>query len=730
MTAHPHLPLVLCSDGYCITVLSFESACQSLPSLVLGLVKDCQELLHLPQLQPLKDTGLTTLDSHSASKSIPSGEKNHLKHKISNTPPVKRRGLRFIFTSSSATTGPVTSEKARENKSHNVEYSQDTNLSTMDHKYEMGKAYIFSAWGLVLSANKYEPGNGLCSWGSEVVQNKTALLSMKIAEDATIATLVGLSFLPISSTKHPQQSSNISLALSLANLDRINRGRHRVFYSLANSMLIVGISQLLQVHKEFTGCSNHTVNAVEIYIKTIKKRLRNIWKMFIKLVIFASELYGQDVIAKEVYSDPQKPFSIPLFFFQKVCTLLLCDLNSCSLFSEHAMTLSYASTKLGGKERSVLQHSVMKQVSKLAALLQFANFNLKTSFHCHNLNKIAIISHHALDNEASPKDSSHTQLNILFCFLKLLQTYKLKQTLDLAHSFLVWDDSTVNVDHNHHMSVSGLILSSPSSFCSKSMSKSSICIMLLTLARVMAAFFCNSKASVVRSCYTFRLDPGLESQFHPQYFKLKHESLVSAIQEQGLSDQWTATHSVELFMLSGCWYEAAAFAAKLGNWEKSLLLCIAYMEHTKQLDGGTNIASLIASSEFCKVQKLSHHLAVKKINQAISPSSKTHNTELSNKTLPLISNILWACSCGNLDTIGADAVFLSLSKIWTIVGVLPALVPPAVYLPAPPLYCHQPKSEVGGVHTYVRECTMLYVHIYITDCSCEYDFKYAISYCS
>ena len=714
MTAHPHLPLVLCSDGYCLTVLSLESACQSLPSLVLGLVKGCQELLHLPQIQPLKETGMTILDSHSASKSILSDDKDHLKHKISNAPPVKKRRLRFTSTSSSAATGFVTSEKAGDNKSHGSEYSQDTILSSKDHKYEMGKAYIFSAWGLVLSAGKYEPGNGLCSRHSDTVRNKMALLSMKIAEDATIATLVGLSFLPVSSTKHPQQSSSISLALSLAGLDRINQGRHRVVYALANSMLMVGISQLLQVHNEFTGCPNHTVMPVEIYLKTIRKKLKNIWKLFVKFAILALELYGQNDIAKGVYSDPQKPFSIPLFFFQKVCTLLLHDLNSCSLFSGNIMTLSYASAKLGGKERSVLQQSVMEQVSKAGTILQSTNFNLKTYFHCHNLNKIASINHPALDNETYAKDSILTQPDVLSCFLKLLQTYQLKQVLDLAHSFLICDDSTVNVDHNYHVSVHGLIISSPSSLASKSMSHSSLCIMLLTLARVMAAFFCNRKASVVRflhPCHTSRLDPGLESQVHPQYLELKHESLISAIQEQGLSDLWTATHAVELFMLSGHWYEAAAFAAKLGNWKKSLLFCIAYMEHTKQIAGGTNTASVIASSELRKVQKLSHHLALSKISQALSLSSKRHNSELSDKTLPFISNILWACSCGNLDTIGANVGFLSLSKIWTTVGLLPVLVPPAVYLPAPPLYCRQPNSEVRTVHTYVQKCTTLYLHI-------------------
>lgn len=696
VATHSHLPLVLCSDGYCLTVLSLQSAYGSLPQLVLGLVKSCRDLLHLPELQ----------HSHTAPNETQEHELNRQRDVCMYVTEEEKGEFTSTLPGPSAEFLPTVETGqvlfAGIDGSHGLTPTQNMCQGGVEGGYELAKAYIFAAWGLLLSAYKFEPGNGLYPCHPCGTEARVVSAMMKTAENLTIITLASLAALPNLAEMNLSQLSCVTLALSLAGLDQTKQGCCKLVYALANSTLMTVIAKLHQAHREFALCDDHTVRSMETYVQTVAKDLQLFWKILSRMLVLVSGLYDQVHLLGTLYNDPQKPFSIPLLSLERVCALLKRDLHSCGLFAKRMATVSSVSSSMQEREMSFLQQNLMKHVSRTATYLESISTTLSCFHQSLSLNAVAVLAPPPLDLESFPANK-HIQQTMLSRLLAMLQKCDIKGALEFAHSLMIPTDARSGEGQSCYVSVPGLSLSSSASLANQSMVLTSFNCVLLTLARLIAAFFCNQQATVVRCRIPL-------STIHPpshtttpspsQHLELQHHSITTAIREQSLSEKWTATHAVELYLLSGHWYEAAAFAAKLGDWKKSLLLCVLHMKHGKQLAERYEAFSPVIP-ELSKVQRLARHIARDKISNALGLSKVTQNYQPSDHDLPYVSSILWVCGCGNMDNTAPEIGYISLCRIWTAVRSLSVQVPQDFHLPAPPLYCPQPTTSEVCAYTNV-----------------------------
>ena len=688
VTTHPHLPLVLCSDGYCLTVLSLQPAYRSLPQLVLGLVKSCRDLLHLPELQLHLHTDGIAQHSHTTPDETQERELNRKQDMCMHVTEEERGEFTSTLPGPSAEFLPaIETGQVHFAGMDGLNITHSVCQGDPEGEYELAKAYISAAWGLLLSADKFEPGNGLypchpCGTEATIVSTM-----MNAAENLTIISLASLPTLPSSAEVNSNQLSCITLALSLAGLDQTKQGHCKLVHALANCTLMTVIAKLHQAHRGFALCDSHTARSMEVYVQTVAKNLQLFWKILFKIVVFISGLYDQ------VHNNPLKPFSIPLLFLEGVCTFLKSDLHSCRLFARRMAPVRSVSSSMHEREMSFLQQNLMKHVSNTATYLESISTTLSCFHQEGSLNAVAVLAPPPLESESFP-ESSHMQQNMLSCLLVMLQKCDLKGALEFAHSLMIQSDHGSGEGPSCHVSVPSLILSSPASLAHQSVALTPFSCVLLTLARLIAAFFCSKLPTVVRCRIPFpTIHPPSHTAPSPsQHLELKHHSITTAIREQGLSEKWTATHAVELYLLSGHWYEAAAFAAKLGDWKKSLLLCVVHLQHGRQLAERYELSSPVIP-ELSKVQRLAHHIASDKISNALGLSKLVQSYQPSDHDLPYISSILWVCGCGHVDNIAPELGYLSLCRMWMAVRSLPVRVPQNFYLPAPPLYCPQPTTN-------------------------------------
>ena len=299
---------------------------------------------------------------------------------------------------------------------------------------------------------------------------------------------------------------------------------------------------------------------------------------------------------------------------------------------------------------------------------------------------------------------------------------------------------------------------------------------ITSLARVMATFFSNQPLVIAPPSNPFIIPPPTvihsSSTNNLRYLELDQSAITRAIREQELSDQFTADHALELLLLCELWDESCEFISSLGDWRKGFVLASVYVQHCKKMneicssEAQVNPAKLVALEEFVSRQAVENILQLlSSIQLADGPLSTAHKgssvrqqstvslrtngpqkmSTSSNKSLKpkssmkascvestqphnqeilhSVSSTFQACAFAELDSVLISTTAILLHELVDCCKQLPVLVPSAVYLPAPPLYCPQPgiSHEVRPymhtyIHTYIRTFIHTYIHTYIHTC--------------
>ena len=669
VAAHPSLPVILCSDGYCLTVLKTPPDSFSLPRLVHGLVNTSHSILGLPLVHPLN--GKQTFNAQVGTSAVES--------ELSvNEESIKSKGTKLLSPGSGKFS--ILAKSGVEDP-HWLSRTHTADKLNESEKRDLAKVHLQAAWCLLLSASIYQPGNGAYPSCLSTQSVKSLSSDMQAAQSVLVTTLATWS---CSTDSHTQQE-NILSTLSLSFLDQFDQRCHKVVYKLANACLISLLSRLLQEHRGFSSASAHTALSVEAYAQSIGSHLEHFWTVFQKVFVLVRELYDLS------NSESQKIFSLPLLLLRRLSGIVSRDLLACNRLAMKMLPLQSKSRDLQGREAGFLQGSVAKRISKASGVLDSIRGTLTTYFSKGLSETMLLTGFNIQMHDSSNKKQSYSLLNIPH----LLQTCQLKQALELVYSVLAQGADSSDDVPTCHISVPGINLTSPKVLASLIASQPCHAFMLQLLARFMDAFFRN-KTSGTMKCIIPPIpnDPSLKNQLSlsRRCMEVAYKSITKALGEQHLSHNWTPTHAIELYLLSGEWHEAARLAVKKGDWKKGLMLCtlcsLAY--RSLQVDHSSPIP----------VQQFAHQIAYRKIVAAVGLSRNRAEIQLPvEQPLFSISSILSVCGHCGIKNIDSEVSFLILHRMWKALDSLPVQVPQLFELPATPFYdLASPNNEVNSLH--------------------------------
>uniref|UniRef100_A0A9J7YV52 Ciliogenesis and planar polarity effector 1-like n=1 Tax=Cyprinus carpio carpio TaxID=630221 RepID=A0A9J7YV52_CYPCA len=170
-----------------------------------------------------------------------------------------------------------------------------------------------------------------------------------------------------------------------------------------------------------------------------------------------------------------------------------------------------------------------------------------------------------------------------------------------------------------------------------------------------------------------------------------------AVRSEQLSALWTVDYALELLLLGGLMPEASWMALRLGDWKMAAALGLAY---TNYCSGHLDFSSLRwrelhLPAELKPAEIFQDQLEMLLRRMAGSEGDANTGTvgvEDMDLVQDSVQEILKASVMAEVDVISQPLTRL-LDAAKERAMSLPALVPPAFYLPAPPLYCPQPSPN-------------------------------------
>ncbi|XP_054842667.1 ciliogenesis and planar polarity effector 1 [Eublepharis macularius] len=224
-----------------------------------------------------------------------------------------------------------------------------------------------------------------------------------------------------------------------------------------------------------------------------------------------------------------------------------------------------------------------------------------------------------------------------------------------------------------------------------------------SLARFMAAYFTDGPLFVLPPHNVDVLPPlHIRPDRCPRVVPLQHSRIASAVRDHGLSCVWTVEYALDLFLVSGLIPEAVWLAHKLGNWKMSISIGVAFNHYCQS----NNDFSRSQKVELCLPQYLTPtQIFQEKLQSFMGQPASVETTnegkskyrqftdpieeEDANVLFKSVEEILKAAVMADADIL-SEIFQLLMDCAKDLSRKFYSLVPEALYLPAPPLYCPQP----------------------------------------
>ncbi|GAB1606547.1 ciliogenesis and planar polarity effector 1-like [Argonauta hians] len=344
----------------------------------------------------------------------------------------------------------------------------------------------------------------------------------------------------------------------------------------------------------------------------------------------------------------------------------------------------------------------------------------------HNISKgekYSLESRHTLAEDAwkeqlsKLKDATSSSDATSSCILHaLLYTYLLRgqlaQAMEMVETLVLKDDiraiskdQRVNsIDPLSFLTIMNSSILSPQKVpCIKN---PAIRQVVQSLARYMAMYFCNMQLfifppnSPLPLPHLQQASPySLKERIIPKY----QQDVTSVITSSGLEDLWTVSRCLEYLLLSGLVPEAAWFSHKVGDWKAALTITAALMKHQEIFPILYERDSLELRLPEClhPVEILKNKLSVllPTLPDMISTNSNEYNGDIfdvkddlqQSQLTAAINSVLTAGIVCGFDLVSwlFPALVYSLQSL---VSNFSANVPMDFHLPAPPFYLWQPSD--------------------------------------
>ncbi|XP_045922847.1 ciliogenesis and planar polarity effector 1 isoform X1 [Micropterus dolomieu] len=232
------------------------------------------------------------------------------------------------------------------------------------------------------------------------------------------------------------------------------------------------------------------------------------------------------------------------------------------------------------------------------------------------------------------------------------------------------------------------------------------CAVVQTLGRFMASYFSNQPLYILPPHHVAVLPP-LHIPHAPgagRLVPLCQEEVTRAVRQQQLSEVWTVDYAQDLLLLGGLLPETVWLAYHLGDWKTAASLSLAYTNYCAD------------HFDFTRLRRRELHLpadlepeSIFQVELECLLDNKSDSQDCRDKdgdksfTDPLegddwdllqvsIQEILKASVMAGVNVMSSPLSSL-LDTAKDLCSCLPILVPNALYLPSPPLYCPQPSPN-------------------------------------
>ncbi|XP_077099891.1 ciliogenesis and planar polarity effector 1 [Siphateles boraxobius] len=224
------------------------------------------------------------------------------------------------------------------------------------------------------------------------------------------------------------------------------------------------------------------------------------------------------------------------------------------------------------------------------------------------------------------------------------------------------------------------------------------CAVVQSLGRFMAAYFTNRPLCILPPHNVDVLTPlHLPINTGVRVVELSQARAAVAVRFDQLSEVWTVDYALELLLLGGLIPEAVWMAQRLGDWKMAATLGLAY---TNYCSGHLDFSSLqwreLHLPTELKPAVIFHDQLEKLLGRMLGSEGDGNKDAVSVEDVDLlqvsVQEILKASVMAEVDVVSQPLTRL-MNAAKERATSLPALVPPAFYLPAPPLYCPQPSPN-------------------------------------
>ncbi|XP_036384605.1 ciliogenesis and planar polarity effector 1 [Megalops cyprinoides] len=226
------------------------------------------------------------------------------------------------------------------------------------------------------------------------------------------------------------------------------------------------------------------------------------------------------------------------------------------------------------------------------------------------------------------------------------------------------------------------------------------CAVVQSLGRFMAAYFTNQPLTILPPHSVDVLPPlHLPPAACQRLVPLSQSTVLGAVRRQQLSEVWTVEYTLDLLLQGGLLPEAVWLAHHLGDWKTAVFLGLAYTTYCKD------------HFDFTKLKWRELHLPAQfqpggifqdQLESLLGLETgplETQRDSMEEEDMELlqvsVQEILKASVMVEVDVL-SQPLHRLLHSARDLATSLSGLVPAGVYLPAPPLYCPQPATDIEG----------------------------------
>ncbi len=677
MATHPHLPIILCSDGYSLTVLKLPTL--SLFPLVSKIIFTTRSLLGLPLSE--KSANVQYSDSaqliECQNLTVRNIAASFTEDKELNDTLVSSIGSSIATGYMPALGGIDEGGLQFAGLGSTLEFP--TSIDDSGFQLEDAIANLGCAWGLVLTCGLTMVGDGISKITNATDSNQSNFQSCH-TEMSNCTNLLTQSILDVFKILHEKKclgseiidmKTFVNIFFSLLPLNSMAQNQLDTAAALANGLLVTTLTKLYQSFLPPADVEGMETQAFIDYVNHISTDLCEISDVLDSMTTIIEHTYGLGPL-----NDISNCFYAPCFLKNRVdnqltstvsalspaSSLLLQilrrlhqDVSTREEFVKKHITSTLLNSKLEDRNVSSLYNKLSECLNSALVAIQYGNTQIRWILS--NQEEIC----NPITYSKLPKPSKVSNL------MSMIEQYDLQGVFKYVHSLINYKQTVTYP------------------FIPSKQIKSAV----LILCQIMTWYFCEETP-----CITFSLHMSHD-------VTLSRKRLSESVQSECLLQFWTVDHNLELLIASQHWSEACFFLQKIGDWKKTFLVATVVVHHSRLMG--------LCEIEYVALKRLSYQLAIEKLLNSvglrISFVTTGKDSEISRITclsglgdshlqrqdvIKFASDCFTACAHAQLDTVLLTSVCSVVAELTQCIKNLSLVVPSAIYLPAPPLFCPQP----------------------------------------